>query len=91
MRTKITRTKLYIFNELPVKAQEKAINDHINFLLEVNQWETASDNFKKAVNKAEAMLTPWFTGSYVYEYCKDEILADLESNHFEFTIDGNIA
>ena len=91
MRIKTTKTKVYGFEELSQKAKDKAINDHINFLMKVTQYEEASDNYKKALDKAEATKTPWFAGEYIWEYCKDEILQSIEMNHYEFNENGNIA
>ena len=88
---RIKETKVYQFDELSDRAKEEAISDHINFMLEVIQYEDASDNFKKAIDKAEAMQTPWFTGSYVYEYCKDEVIENIKINEYEFTEDGKLA
>jgi hypothetical protein len=83
MRIKTTKTKVYGFEELSQKAKDKAINDHINFLMKVTQYEEASDNYKKALDKAEA--------EYIWKYCKDEILQSIEMNHYEFNENGNIA
>ena len=88
---RIKETKVYKFDELTDRAKEEAISDHINFLLEVTEYDQASDNFKKAIDKAEAMQTPWFTGSYVYEYCKDEVIENIKINEYEFTEDGKLA
>ena len=88
---RIKETKVYQFDELSDRAKEEVISDHINFMLEVIQYEDASDNFKKAIDKAEAMQTPWFTGSYIYEYCKDEVIENIKINEYEFTEDGKLA
>ena len=88
---RIKETKVYKFDELTQEAQDVAINDHINFMLEVTEYEQASDNFKKAIDTAEAMQTPWFAGSYVYEYCKDEVIENIKINEYEFTEDGKLA
>ena len=88
---RIKETKVYKFDELTDRAKEEAISDHINFMLEVIQYENASDNFKKTIDKAEAMQTPWFTGSYIYEYCKDEVIENIKINEYEFTEDGKLA
>ena len=90
MRIKTTEMKVYTFDELTDKAKQKAINDYVNFLLETQNYETASDNFKKAIDKAEAMQTPWFAGSYIFEYCREEILDDIKENNYEFEEAGNL-
>lgn len=87
---RIKEIKVYKFAELSKEAKEKAINNHINFFLETTWYDNASYNFKKAVDKAEAMRTPWFVGSYVYNYCHDEIIESLEANDYEFNEKGEI-
>jgi hypothetical protein len=91
MRIKTTETKVYKFDELSQEAKDRAINDMIRFEIEVTPYDELSDNFKKAVDKAEEMRTPWFTGSYVYEYCLPEIIETIKANEYEFTEDGHLA
>lgn len=62
--------------------KDKAIIDEINFLLEVMPYEEMVGNFKKAIDKANAMQTPWFTAEYIWEYCKDDILEILKGYDF---------
>lgn len=88
MKTITKQYQVFKFAELSEEAQEKAINDEINFHLETGLWEEIPD-MVKAVNKAERMQTPWFTGSYVWEYCKDIILNGL--NDYEFLADGHLS
>ena len=89
MRT--VRTKVYQFSELSKEAQDKAINDCINDMIQYESHDHYENwpEFKKAVDKAEQMQTPWFTGSYVWDYCKDGILNTLNDESNEFTVDGN--
>ena len=91
MKVKITETKVYEYDELTQEAKDTAIDNLIQFLLETSEPEDWSYNFKKAVDKAEEMQTPWFTGSYVYEYCLQELIDELKDNEYGFTEDGNIA
>lgn len=91
MRTYTIEKTVYKFEELSQEAKDTAINNEINFTLEMFDYEQQSDGLKKAIDKAEAMQTPWFTGSYVYEYCLDEIIANIKLNDYEFDEAGNIA
>ena len=85
----ITKTiEVYEFNELSASAKMEVINEHINFLLEVTYYEDMSENMQRACNKAESMKTPWFTGSYVFDYCIDEIMENV--NEYSYLIDGSI-
>ncbi|MFA5396657.1 MAG: hypothetical protein WC346_11680 [Methanogenium sp.] len=73
---------LYEYNELDEKAKEKAIDTEVKDCLQTIPYENMSPNMKKAIDKAESMLTPWFTGSYIWEYCKDEIEETLTTYLF---------
>jgi hypothetical protein len=79
---------IYEFSELSEEAKARAINDHINYWMEIysDLDDDAPENLVKAVHKAEAMRTPWFTSSYIYVYCQDELLEEL--NMAEFYFDG---
>jgi len=87
---KTHKIKTYEFDELSDEAQDKAIWDHIEFLLDCVDYEHGSDNYKKAIMEADRMKTPWFTGSYVYEYCKDEIIEEIKAGDYEFYKDGSM-
>lgn len=78
----------YTFKELSDSSKEKAINDYINFIVEFIPYNELSEDMRKAIDKAEAMHTPWFVGSYIYEYAKDEVIENLE--HESFFIDGKL-
>jgi len=85
----ITRTiPVFQFSELTKESQDKAIECEINFYLECVDYDSMSDNMKRAVNKANSMLTPWFAGSYIWDYCQDEILNGL--NECEFLENGDL-
>lgn len=81
----------YEFNELSEEAQEKAITEHINFWMNVREYDgECPGNYEKAIDKAENMQTPWFLGSYIWEYCKDEIIEEIEINNYLFDEDGEL-
>ena len=92
MKTICKSFDVYPFIELTEDAQNKAINDHINFWLEIKSYEDEpkNSNFKKACDKAESMQTPWFAPCYVYDYCKDEIIEEIEINEYVFTAEGHL-
>ncbi len=86
---KITVTyEVYEYKELAEDAKNKVINNYINFIIECVPYKYLSENMKKAVDKANSMQTPWFTGSYIYEYALDEILEGVKQN--KYLIDGKI-
>ena len=46
--------------------------------MEINYQETTKDlqtRIDEASREADAMSTPWFTGEYIMDTCKDEIAA----------------
>lgn len=91
MRT--IRIKLYRFSELSKEAQDKAVNTRINNMIKY-EYQDHYENwpeFKRAMDTAEDMKTPWFAGSYVWDYCKDIILEQLNDTYFEFTKDGKLS
>ena len=86
---KITKEyEVYSYDELLPVAKDKAVSDYIQFLMDVIPYEQLDGNLKKAVDKAEDMKTPWFTASYVWEYCKDEIIEGCKQ--YEYLNDGSI-
>lgn len=86
---KITVTyEVYEYKELSENAKNKVIDDYINFIIECIPYNDLSENMRKAVDKADHMKTPWFTGSYIYEYALDEILEGVKQN--KYLIDGKI-
>jgi len=88
MKTITKMIEVYEFNELSESAKMEVINNHINFMLEVTDYNDMSDNMKKACLKAANMKTPWFTGSYIFDYCLDEIMESV--NGYSFLSDGSI-
>jgi len=80
----------YEFKDLSEQAKNKVFDEYITFWLEVTPYEEMNGNFKKAVDRANQLQTPWFTGSYVYDFCKDEIIEEIELNHYLFDKDGNL-
>jgi len=81
----------YELSDLSEEAYNKAIDDHINFWLECREYdEEDKGDFERSIDKAESMHTPWFTGSYIFDYCMEEIIEELEINEYLFDEDGDI-
>lgn len=74
MRTATVQYKIYDFDELSEASQHVVIDDTIKFYLDCIPYEQMSPEMKKATDKADQMQTPWFVGSYIMEYAKEEIL-----------------
>lgn len=90
MRNIVEHKTLYKYGELTEEAKDKAMNDLIELWMEIIPIDTVShnSNYYKAYKKCEEMRTPWFFGSYVYEYCKKQLEKELRS--LEFLIDGTV-
>jgi hypothetical protein len=87
----VTKTyKVYSLDELSEEAREKAISDEIQFYIECVRYEDMPKIMQKAIDKAERMQTPWFTGSYIYDYCKDDIIETIKLNEFTFLENGEM-
>jgi hypothetical protein len=83
MRVKTIKIKLYQFKELDEQAKNCAITDILDYLM---NSPDKSKEVKKAIQKAEEMRTPWFTGGYIWDYAKQEVL-DF-ANQYEFLETG---
>ena len=85
---RIIPVECYKFDELSEDAKQFAIEETINFILECFDYEEQSENIQKAIDEAEKMRTPWFTGSYVWDYAEEEVLSLCQNN--EYTKDGRL-
>ena len=81
---------LYSYDELSPMAQSTAANEHINSMLE-DDISFLSPAAQKAVEKAEAMRTPWFAGEYIWEVCKHEIIDELKARGEAFRANGKVS
>jgi hypothetical protein len=94
------------FNKLTKEQQAKAINYHaselLKAILEGLRFNDKLNNDKlqsridKAMAKAEAMRTPWFSHEYIMDdkYCKERIegmaLCDAEDCDYELNSKGEL-
>ena len=88
METITREFTIYSFDELSEEIKQKAIEEEINFILDYIPYEHLSPKMKKACKKAEEMQTPWFTGSYIWQYAQKEILNSLR--RYKFFESGNV-
>lgn len=90
MRTIVTKFNVYKFDELPLKAQNKAISDRIELWIEHIPFDKISHNSKiyKVYKECEEMRTPWFLDEYIFEHCKEQIIKELKE--LEFLADGEL-
>ena len=67
---------IFEYDELSKEAQEKVINETIQFMIETIDPETdeCSLEFIRASKEARELQTPWFLAEYVWDYCKEEVL-----------------
>lgn len=91
MKTIIETKIAYSYNELSQTAKQNAVNNAINDMIEYEMSDHYENwpEFKKAIDKADQMKTPWFYGSYIWDYCKGSIVADLEDRGEIFNVEGD--
>ena len=83
------QVQAYEFEDLEETAQTNAIDHHVQFLMETREYDKKHPgNYEKAIDKAEQMRTPWFTASYIAEYCRDEIIEEIKLNGYLFDSGG---
>lgn len=90
MRTATKTYKVYTFDELDQKGRDKAIDNEIQYWIEMSNCESQDvpDEIKHAGEQAEKMQTPWFFSSYIWEYAKDFILENCKN--YEYLSSGEI-
>jgi len=75
-----TPIELYTYEELNKKTKARIENNKVQQMLDIIPYESASPNMKKAIDKAKEMKTPWFTTSYMYDYCYSEIVKNIKAD-----------
>lgn len=81
---------VYSFDELTKEIQDAVINRRISEMVEYEAEDHYKNwpEFKKAIDRAVQLQTPWFTGAYVWDYCQNEILEDVKQ--WQYFKDGKI-
>lgn len=84
------RAKVYRFAELSKPIQDKIVTRHIEEMIQYEHEDHYENwpEYKAAMDKANQLQTPWFSASYVFDYCGKEILEILNGPEYEFTQDG---
>jgi hypothetical protein len=76
----------YEFDELSPELQDKAINDHIQFELEVMGEDSP---YWHCIEEMDKMKTPWFTSEKILEDHKETIIETIKLNYL-FDNEGEI-
>lgn len=83
---------IFKFNELEEDIQESVIDSAIQFIIDTMDLEKLKNKkdsgLYKAWKKAEDMRTPWFLGSFIWEYAEKEVLELCRGN--EYLKDGTV-
>ena len=81
----------YSFEELEDSAKDRAINEYIEFLIKTTNFEKLDEEnpYYKAYKKSEDLKTPWFIGTFIWEYCEEDILEELKEMGEVFNIKGS--
>ena len=76
MKTITESINLYKYSELSKESQDNAINDCVNAWMECPYLvpDEAKEQYEEAGQRSERMQTPWFWGSYIWEYCEKWVL-----------------
>ena len=86
---KTIKVDLYNYNELSDEAKDRAMNEHIDFIIEmlesIPHW---GEEFKEDIKEAERNQTPWFLGQIIYQNNKDKLIKELEGLDDCFYDDG---
>ena len=92
MRTIVTETKVYKYDELSQEAKDKAISDFIFDMLQIeNAYGYAEHpDFKRSIAEAERLQTPWFQAQIIYDNMKEIFEEDFRLNDYEYTEDGKM-
>lgn len=71
---------VFEFDELDENVKNRVIGDIVNDWMDMN-WspDECRKEFDEAIARSEQMQTPWFCGSYIYEYCEKWILDEARS------------
>lgn len=80
----VKKIKIYDFKELDQNIQENIINDFINMIVEMTNFEelNKNSNLYKAYKKCEELQTPWFLGQYIWDYDKKNVLKMCKSYNY---------
>ena len=84
MKTVVKEYKVYNFDELCEESKDKAINEYIEFMIQTTDFDSISknSNLYKAYKKANDMQTIWFLGSYIWEYCRKQVLKEVKQYYY---------
>lgn len=82
---------IFKFDELEEGIKEHIIDNIVSFIIDtmdVEKEKKKKSNLYKAWKKSEDMQTPWFLGSYIWEYAEKEVLELCRGN--EYLKDGTV-
>jgi len=84
---KTKQVPIYEFDELEKAAQDQAICDHIEFVIETDDGET-STFYDDCIKEMEDLRTPWFLGQCIFDKHWFAIAELLQDNDYYFYQDG---
>ena len=77
---------IFNFDELEEDIKENVIDNAITFIIDTMDLEKLKNKkdsgLYKAWKKSEDMRTPWFLGSYIWEYAEKEVLELCRGNEY---------
>ncbi len=79
------------FKDLPEQIQEKVLCQYVNSYINTKDYDRNNKgNYEKAIDEAQKMRTPWFLTGYIYDYCKEEMIKEIEINKYLFDEEGKM-
>lgn len=76
---------IFKFDELEEGIKEHIIDNIVSFIIDtmdIEKEKKKKSNLYKAWKKAEDMRTPWFLGSFIWEYAEKEVLELCRGNEY---------
>lgn len=78
---------IYPFDELGNEAKNKAVCQHIEFMLETDM---GLSEFQDCIDRMEQLRTPWFLGQCIYDVHYHDVADIIRLNEYWFYEDGSI-
>jgi hypothetical protein len=85
----IKNISVYKFDELTKEAQDKAVLEHVNFLIEFSNSEDEEYFVNQASAEMEKMRTPWFLGETLYFDYRKDVEEGIRANEYDYYPDGS--
>lgn len=82
--------KIYEFNDLHPEVQKFILDGKVDEIVDMTERNGYVDSLpdghyiKQAIQKADALRTPWFLAEYIFELGKEEIISEVSRFQYDF-------